>query len=134
MEPFKGKVEIDKTQKHLMNTKHKFRQNLEDFEIGEVFDLTLDRGRSLNGHKKRSTTRSHNRQYSSDSDAGDAQKSVNFAHTDKAGSSSSKNLASLGNSPREERRLDLKSRGRDGGGGGNTRGRSQRRMRTRSSK
>lgn len=123
-----------------MNTKqHKFRQNLEDFEKGEVFDFGLTRGRSVNRHsKKQSTTRSRNRQYSSESDADDVQKIVNFAHTDVAGTSSSslsKNLASPGDFPWEDRRLDLRSRGRGrDGGGGNHRGKSRRQMRTRSSK
>lgn len=114
---------------------HKFRQNLDDFEKGKVFDLTVPRGQSQSRHSRyRSTTRSRNRQHYSGSESGDNIKSVGFVYVVEVDVS---DLGPLGNHPKEEGRVDTKDQGRGRGGGGNTRGiipKIQKQIRTRSTK
>lgn len=147
MEPFQSepdfekhndilKKEIEKTQKHLMTMKqHKFRQNLDDFEKGKVFDPTVPKGCSQSRrNRNRSTTLTRNRQYSSGSENSDTIKMVDFVLTDETGVA---DLGPLGEFPKEEGRLDIKGRGRERGTGGSTRGttrKTQKQMSTCSTK
>lgn len=70
--------EIEKVQKHLRTTKQqKFRQNLDDWEKGEVFDFTIHRGRSRSRrNRNRSNNPSRTRPNSSSSENEEVSKPV----------------------------------------------------------
>lgn len=75
------KKEVEKTQKLLKSTKQeKFKQNLQDWENGDIFDPTIPRGRSRSRRRNRRNRSkiAQPRHSSTDGEAGSSERTVAF--------------------------------------------------------